>query len=201
MYIDVHKVKLCSVDGVAFHSFIWPTFDVRKVKSIARTLWINYCQWADILIIRGRCWSSLNNFFRSNRVSENLLWHWQDQRRPFVVYKEGNDAIGGGDPIPGWLMSCGYCACGDFCKCKLVGVEISGRPRFVNGQGWHHPGMLYSNSGAVWHKCPQVFRCDCRCSQVKTHHPDRHCNRHTMNGLIAAKLTRTVLSMFAGHAS
>lgn len=43
VYIDIRKIKLCSVGGVSFHSFAWPTFDARKAKSIARSLWTNRC--------------------------------------------------------------------------------------------------------------------------------------------------------------
>ena len=38
VYIDVRKVRWCSVGSVPFHSFAWQTFDVRKAKSIARTM-------------------------------------------------------------------------------------------------------------------------------------------------------------------
>ena len=44
-----------------------------------------------------------NGRFRSNRALDNLLWHWAKEHRPFVVYKEGSDRIGGGDPVPIWL--------------------------------------------------------------------------------------------------
>ena len=73
VYIDVRKIKWCSVGSVAFHSFAWPTFDVRKAESIARTLWTNHCQWADVLVVRGRCWYSNNSYFGCNRVLEHLL--------------------------------------------------------------------------------------------------------------------------------
>ena len=103
VYIDVRRVRWCSVGSVPFHSFARPTFDVKKAKSIARTIWINHCGWANVLVIRGRCWCSQRSYFRSNRVLENLLWRWCEMGRPFVVYKEGHAEIGGGEPIPAWL--------------------------------------------------------------------------------------------------
>ena len=54
VYIDTRKLKWCSVDSVAFHSFAWPR-SIREARSIARTLFINHCAWVDVLIVRGRC--------------------------------------------------------------------------------------------------------------------------------------------------
>ena len=51
--------------------------------------------------------------FRCNRALGNLLWHWALEFRPFVVYNDGNDEIGGGDPVPKRLDS-GYCVRGGF---------------------------------------------------------------------------------------
>ena len=45
--IDTRNFKWCSVDSVSFHSFVWPKA-VREAKSIARTLYTNHCNWADI---------------------------------------------------------------------------------------------------------------------------------------------------------
>ena len=55
VYVDVRKARWCSVGSVAFHSSAWPTLDVKVATSIARTLWINHCSWADVLVVRGRC--------------------------------------------------------------------------------------------------------------------------------------------------
>ena len=75
VYLDICKLKRCSVDSDAFHSFAWPR-NAREAKGIARTLFTNHCNWADVLIVRGRCFSSSNKFgFRANRVLENLLWN------------------------------------------------------------------------------------------------------------------------------
>ena len=197
VYIDVRKVKRCSVDGVVVRLFLWPTFDVKKAKSVVRILCTNHCQWVDVLIIRGRRWSSQPSYFRSNRVLGNLLWHWQDQGRPLIVYTEDSEAIGGGDLAFGWLMGYGCCVGRDVCQCNWVGVEVSGRPRIINGQGWHHLGMLFSNSGVVFHESARVFECNCRYSQVNTHYPNQDCHKHTMDGLIATKLIRAVVDMFA----
>ena len=148
VYMDVRKVHWCSVGSIISHSFAWPTFDAKKVKSIARTLWTNHCHWVDVLVIHGRCWCSNNCCLRSNRVFENLLWHWNDERRPWVVYKEGSASTGGGEPIPAWLDD-GYCVCDDFCQCNLVGMYTDYTPRVVNGQDWHHLGTMYSNCDVV----------------------------------------------------
>ena len=170
VYIDVRNVCWCSVGSVPFHSFAWPTFDVRKAKSIARTIWTNHCGWASVLVIRGRCWCSQKNWFRSNCVLENLLWRWCEVGRPFMVYKEGNGETGGGDPVPAWLKGI-FCVGDDFCQCNLVGVGLLGSLLNINGHGWHHPGMLYANGDAVWYKFPQLLKCNCRYSMIKTHYP------------------------------
>ena len=87
-YIDARKLKWCSVDNVAFHSFVWPTI-VRKAKSIARALYANHCNWVDVLIVRGRCFVSNKFSFRANRVLENLLWNWSSMRRPMWYIRKG----------------------------------------------------------------------------------------------------------------
>ena len=122
---------------------------------------------------------------------------WCGMGRPFVVYKEGNGEIGGGDPITAWLHCGAYSVSDHLCQCNLVGVDVSGRPRAINGQGWHHLGMLYASSDAVWSKFPRMFRCDCRCAGVKIHYPNLDCNKHTMGAHIATKLVWSVVHMFA----
>ena len=96
---------------------------------------------------------------------DNLLWHWNEERRPWVVYREGGASIGGGDPVPAWLGE-GYCVCGDFCQCNLVGMQSGYTPRVINGQGWHHLGMMHSNCEVVGQRFRQV-KCDCLYSQVE----------------------------------
>ena len=127
---------------------------------------------------------------------ENLLWHWNDSGRPFVVCNGGNQETGGGDPVPAWLKDT-HCVGDGFCQCNLVGVELLGNPLNINGQGWHHPGMLYANSDAVWHKFPQLFKCNCQYSRIKTHYPRSDCNKHAMDARIATSFARSVVSMFA----
>lgn len=54
----------------------------------------------------GRTWSLLvspENYFGSNMVSENLLWRWVEETRPWAVYRKGNESTGGGDPAPAWM--------------------------------------------------------------------------------------------------
>lgn len=101
VWLDVCNVRWCSVCGVAFQSFVWPR-SAREAKSIMRTLFINHCSWADVLIVRGRCFCSRRSCHASNRVLEKLLWHWAKIRRPYVDYKEGSADTGGG-LVPGWL--------------------------------------------------------------------------------------------------
>lgn len=149
VYIDVREVRWCSVGSVAFHSFAWPTFDVRTANSIVCTIWTDHRGWANVLVVRGRCWRSHGDYFRSNRVLEDLLRRWCGMGRPFVVYKAGDGETGGGHPIPAWLGK-HVCVCGVLCVCNLVGVGVSGRFRAISGQGWHHFGMLCANRGAVW---------------------------------------------------
>ena len=74
--VDTCKLKWCSIDSVAFHSFVWPR-NTQQAKSIARTLYTNHCNWADVLIVRGRCFSRFHACFRANRVLEHLLWNFE----------------------------------------------------------------------------------------------------------------------------
>ena len=112
VYIDIRKLRWCSVDSVAFHSFVWPR-NVKEAKGIVRTLFLNHCNWVDVLIVRGRCFSSYGVCFRANRALENLLWNWFRMQRPYVVYREWYDGIGNGDLVPSWLVK--GCVHKDFC--------------------------------------------------------------------------------------
>ena len=71
VYDDVRKVNWCSICSVACHSFSWPR-KVREAKGIARTLFSNRCNWADVLVVRGRCFGSRDVCFRPNRALQNL---------------------------------------------------------------------------------------------------------------------------------
>ena len=129
------------------------TRNVKEAKGIARTLFINHCNWVDVLIVRGRCFSSNKVCFRANRVLEHLFWNWSKMRRPCVVYKEGNGGIGNGDPVPSWFTQ--ECVHKDCCQCNLVGLRH---------QGWHHPGTLYSNVISRRH---QLVERNCGCFHVQ----------------------------------
>ena len=176
VYIDTRKLRWCTVDSVAFHSFTWPR-NAKQARSIARTLYTNHCNWADVLIVRGRCFSTNNVCFRSNRVLENLLWNWSKLGRPYVVYREGSEGTGGGDPIPTWLSQ--ECVV-DCCQCNLVGRRHP---------GWHHPGTLYSNVISRRH---QLFEGRCGYSHAQWPFPSG-CNRNIKNDEIALRLCRAVM--------
>ena len=121
VYIDTKKFHWCSFDSVAFHSFAWPQ-NVGKAKSIVRTLFANQCDWADVLIVRGRCFDHRRNCFRANRALEHLIWNWSKMRRPYVVYQDGYaDAPSGCDPVPGWLTHA--CVYKDLRQCHLLGTH------------------------------------------------------------------------------
>ena len=67
-------------------------------------MFANHGDWADVLIVRGRCFGYQRNCFRgANSVLENLLWNWSKMRRPYVVYQEGKLATNDCDPVLGWL--------------------------------------------------------------------------------------------------
>ena len=134
VYIYVRKVRWATVDNVAFQSFAWPMI-ARSCRSIVRILFTNHCQGADVLIVRGRCFGSQASRFSSNRVLENLLWHWRQTGRPYLVYKEGSSTTGSGDPVPAWLAGSEFVS-SNFCQCNLVLQDF---------KNWHRPGQLYSN--------------------------------------------------------
>ena len=66
-YIDTCLLRRCSVDNVVFQSFVWPS-STKEAKGIARTLIINRFNLVDVLVVRGRCFSSQNVCFRANRA-------------------------------------------------------------------------------------------------------------------------------------
>ena len=133
VYLDTCKLRWCSIDSVAFHAFVWPR-DVKEAKGIARTLFTNHCGLLDVLVVRGRCFSSNKFCYRANMVLEHFLWNWSKMQRPHEVYREGNGGITGSDPVPPWLTR--ECVYDDFCQCHLVSA------RHPN---WHSPESLYSN--------------------------------------------------------
>ena len=165
VHLDAKKLRWCSVDSVAFHSFAWPR-NVRDEKSIVRTLITNHCNWTDVLVVRGRCFSANKICFRANRVLENLLWNWSKLGRPYVVYQGGSEGTGGGYPMPSWLL--GGCVYNDFCQCYVVSRRH---------QGWHHPGALCSNIISRRH---QLFEGHCGQSHIQMLFPNG-CDRNTKN--------------------
>ena len=90
VYLDVRKIHWSFARSVAFHSFVWPESS-RLCKSIVRTLRTNHCNWFDVLVVRGRCFSKRKERFWANRVLENLLLGWKEAKKPFMVYAEGHD--------------------------------------------------------------------------------------------------------------
>ena len=153
-------------------SFKWPT-DVRKAKSVVRTLFANHCDWADVLIVRGRCFRSHKSYFKATRVLENLLWDWSRLKRPYVVYQEGKVAYHSQDPVPQWLLMDQILD--SICQCKLTGPHP---------QGWRRPGKLYSN---FMDDLGQSYEEPCRCKVSNWQYPDG-CTRNTMNSRIATSL-------------
>ena len=174
------KLRWCSIDSVAFHSFVWPR-NVTEAKGIARTLFTNQCNWADALIVRGCCFSSNKYCLRANRVLDILLWNWSKMRRPYVAYREGNGGIGSSDLVPAWLTH--ECVHKGFCQCRLVGSRH---------RGWHYPGALYSN---VVSRRRRSFERRCGYSHANGPFP-RGCIRNTKNVEMANKLSRVVMHVF-----
>lgn len=102
IYVDVRRVRRCSVDDAEFHHFIWPRC-ATDAESIMGTLFVNHCKWYGLLIVRGRCVCSHTNCLTANRVLDNLLRHRHRTGRPYVIYKEDGEGTGGRDPAPKWL--------------------------------------------------------------------------------------------------
>ena len=105
VYVDTCKLRWCSVGSVVSQSFVWPC-RIKEAKGIARILFANHCNLAAVLIVFGRCFSSNNVCFRANRALEDLLWKCSKMGRPYIAFCDGNDGIGGGDPVPGWFNYC-----------------------------------------------------------------------------------------------
>ena len=176
-------MRWCSVDSVAFHSFVWP-HEARDAKSFAKTLFTNHCNWRDVLIVPGRCFCSHKSCHAASPVLENLLWHWSKTDRPYLVYKEGSKATVGGDLMPGWLSRRCW---GDSCQCNFVG-----RNKAFNRLGWHHPGSLYSNIklehafGEFESAYPARWKCKpCRYYGGECDHPRDSDTKHSLNEPVA----------------
>ena len=90
-----------------------------------------------MLIVRGRCFGHHDSYYRANVVLENLLWQWNELKRPFVVYQEERVPYHRRDVIPRWLITDWHLQTHrNFCQCHSVGYDWP---------GWHRPGTLYSN--------------------------------------------------------
>lgn len=126
---DVMTIRWATIGGVAFHGFAWPRA-ATECKSIVRALFANHFQWADVFVVRGRCFCSHRGRHAGNRTFVNLSWGWSSSGRPSLVYKEGGTHIGGGYQVPKWFEG-SQCHCSYFCQCNLVS-QCQG--------AWHHPG-------------------------------------------------------------
>ena len=151
-------------------------------------MFTNHCDWADVLIVRGRCFGDHKVCFRANRILEQLLWKSSKMRRPYVVYREGKEEhlhsgrSLGADPVPDWLRH--ECVYKDLCQCNLAG------PRHPD---WHHPGSLYSN---VVSRRRQLFKKQCGCSCTLWSLPF-DCIKNTKNTDIAIKVSRVVIHVLS----
>lgn len=194
VYIDIRKVRSCSFDSAAFHSFAWPRSS-RGAKSSARTLFSNHCKWVDILIVRGRCFGRHRSCLAANRVLESLQCNWKGTQRPYVVYKEGY--VGRGDPIPKWPGRSPFVRA-DFCQCNLIEEVIC-------GQRWHHPGAIRSNIHDLRYCFPfceghRLYSLphNCEHSQVECYYPHKDGTIHLMNERILKSLVSTVVDVCKG---
>ena len=106
-----------------------------------------------------------------------------EERRPYVVYQEGDVSTDCCDPVPGWLTH--ECVYWYFCKCHLLGTHY---------QGWCRPGALYSN---VVCRRFQLFdrRCECSGDAVvsESQLPWDYHNRNARNLEVATGLSRIVM--------
>ena len=130
-----------------------------------------------MLVVRGRCVGPSRFCLRANGILEFLLWNWSSAGRPYLVYKERDEATGGGDPVFVWFEeSCVYT---DFCQCHFLG-----------GRSWHHLGAFCCNIVSRRHQF--VGHCDCTRDQWYYPHG---CNRNTMDVDIAIKLARVAIDV------
>ena len=175
---DACTLMRCLADSVAVHSFVGAR-NTTEAKGSARTLFIDRCNCASVLILHGLCFSSNNVCFGASRVLENMVWNLSNMERPYLVYKEGDVGIGGGEPVLNWFED--WCAYRELCQCHLVGRTSRGGVRFPEQQVWHHPSTIYSNMVSRRH---QFFEVSCRHVRANMPYP-RDCNRKTMNSHIA----------------
>ena len=180
--IDTKKFHWCSIESAASHSFALPQ-NGGKAKGIVRTFFANHCDWADVLIDRGRCFGHHKSCFRAKRALENSLWNRSKMRRPYVVYQDRSaETPSGCDPVPGWLTQ--ECVYKNLCQCHLVGTHY---------QGWCRAGSLYSN---VVCRRFQLFegRSDCTGGMVEYDRlPWNYLNRNAKNREIATGLSWIVM--------
>ena len=176
VYLDVGKLKWCSVDSVAFHSFKWLK-DGRKAKRIVRTLSANHCNWADVLIVRGRCFH-YKDCYTANRILENLLWQRNDLKRLFLVYQEERIKYHRRDVLPRWLVD-DYTlrTHRKFCQCHFVHAE---------DKGWLRLGTLYSN---VVRDLREMYANPCSCFKHVGWRCPRSCTHHSVNYEVAIGLS------------
>ena len=135
-----------------------------------------------MLIVRGRCFGFHPSCHKANRILENLLWNWGKLKRPFVVYQEERIAQYKRAIVPRWLLRCYVHRI--VCKCHLVQLGI-------HPQGWHRPGMLYSN---FVESLSRSYKNPCGCD-IYTWQYLVGCNNHTYNSEVAIKVSWVAISV------
>ena len=198
VYIDTCRLRWCSIGSVVFYSFVWPR-RVREAKGIARTLFADHCNWAGVLVVRDRRFSSHNVCFRANRVLEHLLWILSRTNRPYIyiyiyIYIHIRRAMvqlveviqfrrGLRNSVHTKMLY------NDVCQCQFVGRSNRGEVRYPQSQDWHHPSSFYRN---VLGKQHQLFNGICRYLHT-TRFYTGGCNGNTMNTHVAIKLVRAMV--------
>ena len=119
-------------------------------------------------------------------------------KRPYAVYKEGNFAIVGGDPVSKWLNS--TCAYDNFCQCELADMNKKVEIHFPENRGWHHLGALYGNVFKPHHEYPlhDLYKRGCVYGETNQPYPQGY-NKSTMNQTMAIKLARIVVEVCGKH--
>ena len=217
--LDVRKIRWCSFNRVAFHSFVWPR-NIREAKGIVRTLCANRCEWTDMLVVRRRCFSICKRGVRcclANQAFECLLWSWSEARRSWLLYREGNgypifNAYGThrnwcdicwGDPVPSWLDEC-HCRCDSYCQCNLLGcrgivIHVNFTKFYSDLWRANRPGDRFPDRWGNWYRFDgESVANACGCSRMMCHHPCEHCSKHTINDRIAKELATMAINALAG---
>ena len=202
VYLDKRKIRWCWYNSAAFHSFVWPSGPstlAKEAKAIVRMLIANHCKWSGVLIVRGRCFGKRKENFYVNMVLDVLFLRWVEQGRPFIVYSDGSDDVGGlpegcgkveGDLLPTWFGDDNRCVCGDLCQCNLLG----------RNKVFHHPGRLC-------YKFLRPSECSghpslaCTWSKVKMKCSRDGFTKHSMGDCIAAVLSRVAIASVVRHRS